>query len=270
MTQYKHDNDKQYQHSSELKLINQLTESRLFRTRQTMDALNVSDAGELAFAYLMQLNMMNKDYEFAPLAKEYASRTVAYRNFDYFRTSGTDLYATLHRLMGKGIEYTDPRDKIAHGRINIKKQDLLRYLNHIGAGKSDASFEQRMLLRFQRDLNVQDGMLKSMRRLIGDWDNLNQNQKALVTTRMMQYTRSKAMRSELMPALKSFQKRGNYIYKDSKTTKGIVKDIWDKPITKVAAFGAAMVAANKIGKALGKTSYQTGRDLSPRYKKSGR
>ena len=56
---------KQYQHSSELKLINQLTESRLFRTRQTMDALNVSDAGELAFAYLMQLNMMNKDYEFA-------------------------------------------------------------------------------------------------------------------------------------------------------------------------------------------------------------
>ena len=53
---------KQYQHSSELKLINQLTESRLFRTRQTMDALNVSDAGELAFAYLMQLNMMNKDY----------------------------------------------------------------------------------------------------------------------------------------------------------------------------------------------------------------
>jgi hypothetical protein len=31
-----------------------------------------------------------------------------------------------------------------------------------------------------------------------------------------------------------------------------------------------MIAANKIGKALGKTSYQTGRDLSPRYKKSGR
>ncbi len=53
-------------------------------------------------------------------------------------------------------------------------------------------------------------------------------------------------------------------------SKGIVKDIWEKPIAKIAAFGAAMVAANKIGRALGKTSYQTGRDLSPRYKKSGR
>lgn len=252
---------------SELKLINTLTESRLFRTKQNMDSLNVSDAGELAFAYLMQLNMFNKDYEFAPLAKEYATRTIAYRNFDYFRTSATDLYATLHRLMGKGIEYTDPRDQIAHGRINLKKQDLLRYLQHIGAGKSDAGFEQRMLLRFQRDLNVQDGMLKSMRRLIGDWDNLNQNQKALVTTRMMQYTRAKAMRSELMPALKSFQKRGNYMYKDDKSTKSIVKSIWDKPITKIAALGGAMYAANKAGRALGKTSYQNRPDLGSRYKK---
>ena len=51
---------------SELKLINTLTESRLFRTKQNMNSLNVSDAGELAFAYLMQLNMFNKDYEFAP------------------------------------------------------------------------------------------------------------------------------------------------------------------------------------------------------------
>ena len=49
---------------------------------------------------------------------------------------------------------------------------------------------------------------------------------------MMQYTRAKAMRSELMPALKSFQKRGNYMYKDDKSTKSIVKSIWDKPITK--------------------------------------
>jgi len=261
------------QYKGKLQLVNTLTESRLFRTKQNMNSLNVSDAGELTFAYLMQLNMMNKDYEFAPLAKEYANRTIAYRNFDYFRTSGTDLYATLHRMMGKGIDYTDPRDKIAHGRINIKKQYLLRYLGHIGAGKSDSGFEQRMLLRFQRDLNVQDGMLKSMRRLIGDWDNLNQNQKALVTTRMMQYTRAKAMRSELMPALKSFQKRGNYMYKDKKSTKSVVKSIWDKPITKVAAFGAAAVAANKAGKFLGKTSYQStdrnkGRDLSQRYKKS--
>ena len=168
----------------------------------------------------------------APLAKDYANRTMQYRNFDYFRMSGTDLYATLNRMMGKQQDLDDERDKIAISRINIKRQDVLRYLNHIGSSKSDAGFEQRMLLRFQRDLNIQDSMLRSMRRLVADWDNLNQNQKALVTTRMMQYTRAKAMRSELMPALKSFQKRGNYIVNDEKDTK---KSIWNNPITKTAA-----------------------------------
>lgn len=255
------------QYKGKLKLIPDLTESRLFRTRQNQSKLNVDDAAELTFAYFMILNMFNKDYEFAPLAKDYANRTMQYRNFDYFRMSGTDLYATLNRMMGKQQDLDDERDKIAMSRINIKRQDVLRYLNHIGSSKSDAGFEQRMLLRFQRDLNIQDSMLRSMRRLVADWDNLNQNQKALVTTRMMQYTRAKAMRSELMPALKSFQKRGNYIVNDEKDTK---KSIWNNPITKTAAAAAVIYGARKAGKALGKTTYQTGRTLGNKYQNRGK
>ena len=49
---------------SKLKLIPDLTESRLFRTRQNQSKLNVDDAAELTFAYFMILNMFNKDYEF--------------------------------------------------------------------------------------------------------------------------------------------------------------------------------------------------------------
>ena len=38
---------------SKLKLIPDLTESRLFRTRQNQSKLNVDDAAELTFAYFM-------------------------------------------------------------------------------------------------------------------------------------------------------------------------------------------------------------------------
>ena len=62
------------QYKGKLKLIPDLTESRLFRTRQNQSKLNVDDAAELTFAYFMILNMFNKDYEFAPLAKDYANR----------------------------------------------------------------------------------------------------------------------------------------------------------------------------------------------------
>jgi hypothetical protein len=114
----------------------------------------VDDAAELAFSYMMILNMFNKDYEFAPLASEYAGRTMAFRNFDYFRTSATDLYVMINRLIGKEVNDDDPRDKIALNRISLKRQEAIRYLDHIKSNKSESGFEQRMLLRFQRDLNI--------------------------------------------------------------------------------------------------------------------
>lgn len=248
--------------SSKLQLVNELTESRLFRNKKIAAGVNVDDAAELAFVQLMMLNIFNKDYEFAPLASEYASRTVALKNFDTFRTNGTDLYIALNRLMGKDQDYSSENDKIAMKRVNPKRQDIVRYLTNIANSKSDPGTEKALLLRFERQFNIQDSLLKSMRRLSGDWDNLNQNQKALLITRMAQYMRRKAMRSELTPALLKFQKRGNYIVNDKGDTK---KKIWDKPIVKAAAAVGAYYAAGKIGRALGKTTYQTDRTLGNRY-----
>ena len=247
---------------SKLQLVHELTESRLFRNKKIASSVNIDDAANLAFVQMMMLNVFNKDYDFAPLASEYASRTGAFKSFDYFRTSGTDLYIALNRLMGKDQDYSSDKDKVAMSRIGVKKADVMRYLNHIGTNKSNASFEKSMLMRLERQLNVQDGMLKSMRRLVGDWDNLNQNQRALVVTRMAQYMRSSAMRSELTPALLKFQKRGNFIIDDKKDKK---KKIWDKPIVKAAAAAGAIYGAGKLGSYLGKTSYQTGRKLGGKF-----
>ena len=247
-----------------LQLVNELTESRLFRNKKIAADVNVDDAAELAFVQLMMLNVFNKDYDFAPLAREYAQRTAVTKNFDTFRTNGTDLYIALNRLMGKDQSYDDKKDNIAIGRVNPNRQDVIRYLNHIGSSGTDAGFEKRMLLRFEKQFNVQDSLLKSMRRLVGDWDNLNQNQRALVVTRMAQYMRRKAMRSELTPALLKFQKRGNYIVNDKSDTK---KKIWDRPIVKAAAAVGAYYAAGAAGKALANrlSTYKRDGRSGPRY-----
>jgi hypothetical protein len=242
--------------NKKLQLINTLTESRLFRNKNIASEVNVDDAAELAFVYLMTLNMWNKDYDFAPLAKEYAARTAAFGNFNTFRTSGTDLYIALNRLLGTDQSYDNDKDKVAIDRIKVSQQELKKYLQHIATNSVDPAFEQRMLLRFQKGLNIQDAMLKSIRRLVGDWDNLNQHQRALVVTRLTQYTRSKAMRSEMMQPLLKFQKRGNYIVDDSADTK---KSLWDKPIVKAAAAAGAIYGAGKLGKQLAKSTYKTQR-----------
>ena len=83
----------------------------------------------------------------------------------------------------------------------------------------------------------------------------------------MQYLRRKAMRSELFPALQKFQKRGNYVVNDEKDTK---KKIWDSPITKAAAAVGVIYGAGKLGKEMGKTSYQTGRNIGGKYGSRGK
>lgn len=249
-----------------LQLVHELTESRLFRNKKIAGDVNLDDAAELAFVQLMMLNVFNKDYDFAPLAREYASRTMAFRNFDTFRTSGTDLYIALNRIMGKDQKSLTDKDKIASSRINPNRGDLIRYLDNISKSKSNPDFEKRMLLRFEKQFNIQNSLLKSLRRLSGDWDNLNQNQRSLVVTRLSQYMRQKAMRSELTPALLKFQKRGNYIVSDKKDKKKLA---WARPIVKAAAQIAGIAGATALGKQLGKSSYQTGRNLGKRYPKTG-
>jgi hypothetical protein len=245
---------------AKLKLVNTLSESRLFRTKKMAGDVNIDDAAELVFVHFLILNIFNKDYDFAPLANDIAKRTMVYRNFDYFRTNGTDMYMAFNRLMGKDTDIGDnEKDKIARGRLSLQKADILRFLLHYSTNKSDASFEQRYLLRYQRNLNIQDGMLKSIRRLVGDWDNLSQNQKALVVTRLVQYMRRKARLAEIMPALLKLQKRGGYNHKDSNSTKDAIKDIWANPIVKAASIVGGYQAARAIGKKLGQTTYVTGR-----------
>jgi len=251
-----------------LQLVNTLSESRLFRTKKMANDVNIDDAAELVFVHFLILNIFNKDYDFAPLAGDIASRTMVYRNFDYFRTNGTDMYMAFNRLMGKDNDIgDDKKDEIAKSRLSLQKADILRFLLHYSNNRSDASFEQRYLLRYQRNLNIQDGMLKSVRRLVGDWDNLSQNQKALVVTRLVQYMRRKARLAEIMPALLKLQKRGNYIHKDSKTAKETIKKVWDEPIVKAAAAGAAIIGARKVGKALGRKWGQTTYVTDRNYKK---
>jgi hypothetical protein len=246
---------------NKVQFVNTLSESRLFRTKKMANDVNINDAADLVFVHFLILNIFNKDYDFAPLAGDIASRTMSYRNFDYFRTNGTDMYMALNRLMGKDNDIgDDEKDEIAKGRLMLQKPDILRFLLHYSNNRSDSSFEQRYLLRYQRNLNVQDGMLKSVRRLVGDWDNLSQNQRALVVTRLVQWMRRKARLAEIMPALLKLQKRGNYIVDDSEDKK---KNMWDKPIVKAAAGIGAIAAAGAAGRALGKrigaTTYSTKR-----------
>lgn len=233
----------------DLKFINTLSESRMFRTKKTAQEVNVNDAADFAFAQLMILNVFNYDYEFAALANEYASRTIAYNNFSYHRISGTDLYVALNRLMGRDQSYEDEEDSIAIDRVNLHMQDLRRYLMSISNNKLDGPLEKRLLLKVERDLNIQDSLLRSTRRLVGDWEKLTHNQKSLVITRLVQFINRKAKLSDLRAPLLKLQQRRSFKVDDSKDKK---KSSWKKAIVPAGlGIGAALMIKKNAPKRRG-------------------
>ena len=219
----------------ELKFINTLSESRMFRTKKNALLLPIDAAANLAFVNLMILNIFNYDYEFASLAGDYASRTKAYNNFDYHRISGTDLYISLNRLMGKDQTYDNDSDTIAIERVNIRIADIRTYLNNIASNKTNASSESRYLLKFEKDLNIQDSLLRSCQRLVGNWENLSHSQKALVVTRLDQFLRNSARMSDLTGPLGVLKSRRSFDVDDSKDKKKKSWKSWTIPAAAVAA-----------------------------------
>ena len=83
---------------------------------------------------------------------------------------------------------------------------MKRYLDLLADGnlrKEDAAV---LLLRLEKQLNITDSKLKSIRRLAQDWPAINDMQRELVVTRMLQYYRKFAKRSEMAVFLEDLGK----------------------------------------------------------------
>jgi hypothetical protein len=236
-------------------IIQDLSESQLFRTKKAAESQSVRDAADLVFANLLLLTIFNNSNEFTPLSSGYADRTVMYSNFNNHRINATDLYTGLNRLLGNNQDYTDA-DKEDIARINIKHLDVKRYLQHLAKANDDTGFEAQFLLKFQRDLDIQNSYLRALRRMAADWNNLSDQQKAITVTKLEQYMRTNFKRADLTMATSAFKKQGGYNVK-----KGGMGGL-----AKAAAGAAIGYGLYRLGKAHRDTSYsKAGTEITPKY-----
>lgn len=180
-----------------------LVESRQYRSSGSTGALNLRNVADFAFLDLISLFILNNEYETAPVSKRYAGKTIGFRNFARARLSGTDLYTSLNILtnpdsvFSKKIKQNPEKDSVLRSRVTPNNQALKRYLDLLADGKMSREDAAVLLLRFEKQFNITDSKLKSIRRLAQDWSALNDMQKELLLTRMLQYYRKFAKRSEL-------------------------------------------------------------------------
>ena len=246
----------------ELDFVNDLmTEARMFRSRHGLSKYSAREMADNAFAHMIAMQVLNREFKYSSIASTYAGRTASYGNFDYFRSNGTDLYAMLHSLFGKGAitQFADEKNsEILLKRMRPNMTQIKGFLNHISTSSANADKEKRMLMQLQSMLFVNDSRLRSMKRLAGDWENLTTREKRTLVSSLYNYFRSNSPKSSLMSALQKLSRERDYV--DGEKVKP----------SKAMAVGAALAGAYigyKLGRGKGPSYAERRKNLDLRKKK---
>lgn len=200
----------------DLKSWDLLIESRQYRSLSDVKRLNLRNVADFAFLDILNLFVLYNEYETAPVSARYADKTISFRNFAKARLSGTDLYISLNilsdptSLFSTRIQQNPDADALLRDKLNINLPTIKRYLDLLADSKMTSSDAEVLLLRIEKQLNITDSKLKSIRRLVQDWPSLTQMQRSLVVERMLQYYRKFAKRSELSVFLEDLGKSKGY------------------------------------------------------------
>tara|TARA_B100001248_G_scaffold244336_1_gene213307 strand:+ start:967 stop:2859 length:1893 start_codon:yes stop_codon:yes gene_type:complete len=189
-----------------IQLVNDLTESRAFRSRQDIGKHTAEQIGELIYAYCLALVTLKNEFKYKKIARQYASRTMSYNNFDYFRTNGTDLYLLVHSLIGTGsiVQFNNQNSSQAFvDRLSKNKFTLLDFLNYIEITEVDHSLCNRLLVKLEKQFKINSFQAKKIRRELSVYDLLKMKDKANIVNLVMNEIRQFAPRSELYTPLQN-------------------------------------------------------------------
>lgn len=229
-----------------LSLITDFTESAQYRSKQAFKQTNARVVCDHAFMDMIAIWIMYNEFNTAPTAREYAARTASYSRFTNFRQASTDLYLNLHVITEKQSALLgSDADATLLDRVQLDVRQIVRYLRMASSNKLTTSAVRQTLQRMEQALHIETSNYRSIRRLAQNWPELNTSQKRTVLTRMVQFYKMNARRSEMGNYIKALAKSKNLL--DPNAT-----DAEISPLKKAAAVGAAGVAGVATGYQIGK------------------
>ena len=219
----------------------ELYEARMFRTKEQISREGARSLTDHLFVGLLSLYAMSNDYNYAPVAKEYAKRTTQLGNWNNPSPSNTDMYMTLYSLQRPDTLLKSERDQLLMNKVRIDGVKIKRFLNQIKTGNITPGQAQQFFFKMERDLKIQDPKLRAARRLTQDWNTLTTQQQQLVATQLNRHYRLNARRSDLMPLFTKYANDSDLLLRDQEK-----KTIKQRVLRGIGAFAAGYA----IGKAL--------------------
>jgi hypothetical protein len=171
-------------------LINTLSESRMFRTVDALGRYDSKTKNILLYACLLSAIALSLDEKTTRWGRDYAGRTAAFGNFDFFRNTATDLYA---------LAFDAQRRE--GNKFGVVERNVLTILKGLSRGSVDQSLVENTLLRLESALGISDSKLRSARRDIAHWGDVGPANRSRAINDLYRIIKSESAVAEVLPYL---------------------------------------------------------------------
>ena len=204
----------------DLKLQNELKESTLIRGRQYLKAYDMRDILDFTFLYMLSLQIL-RDESF--IERYVYNTTRLDTDYAKYKQQGNDLYQLLHLLLGEdGTGHYLKKSKSSERLKELKspnKKDINWFLNQVRHERPDnMSAENRMMINLEQDLMIKNSDYRSIRRMVRDWDKIDDTKKKKVLEQLTKAFRTRLPKAEIRKELDAYAKTLN---QDKKLTETI-------------------------------------------------
>lgn len=169
-------------------LINDLSESRSYRSRYAIATRDKETTSEFFYAVLLTCLALLKSETTKNAGEEMFSRASAFGNFDYFRISINDLYSLTYITSN---EY----DVITQ----VMQRRLLRIYRLAARNGPFESELEPLLLRLERMINNKNAELRMARRVLMDWKTASKGRRLAALYQLRLVIRRTSMVCDVLP-----------------------------------------------------------------------
>jgi len=189
-----------------LNLINDLNESRQYRTRYAFKTTSAVAISNHLFLDCIALWILYNEYQYAPVAIDYAKKTTRYNDFSTYRQNSTDMYLATHAITSSDSDlFSDNQaDKVLLDRMTMNPTHMRTYLRMVSTNTLRDSVFRQFIQSLERQLRIESSELKSIRRQCQTWGQLTDTEKSLILNKVFKQYRMYARRSELFHLLQSY------------------------------------------------------------------
>jgi hypothetical protein len=176
-----------------LPFLQELTEARMYRGRDTLQGKTAEELARVAYLMLMMLEILRtEDNSFA---KNYSLNTLGSANFVGLRTGSSDL----HNILAVLNNQNDYADRIiVNAAISVPTLQIRRYLRDIENDRKQIGIDRAFLKKLDDFFKISDSSLKEIRRVAADWNYASPTEKGTIRRQIKNALQSTNHQNDLL------------------------------------------------------------------------